>query len=283
MIKVIRSAREMFKYQRRIKERGGSIALVPTMGALHEGHLSLVAAARQKADHLVVSIFVNPLQFAPAEDINQYPRDLNADKKMLEPFKPLVIFHPTASDLYPEGFETEVQVKSLSKKLCGQFRPGHFAGVATVVAKLFNIVQPDHAFFGEKDYQQQLIIKKLVRDLNYDIHIHTHPTVREYDGLALSSRNAYLTPGERKAAGVLYRALTRAKKDIRDGETDVQKLQFMLRRIIGFEPTVRIQYLSIVDPETLENIKRIDRKVLVALAVHIGKTRLIDNMVISPK
>jgi pantoate--beta-alanine ligase len=195
------------------------------MGALHEGHLSLVAAARQKADHLVVSIFVNPLQFAPAEDINQYPRDLNADKKLLEPFQPLVIFHPTAGDLYPQGFETEVQVKSLSKKLCGQFRPGHFAGVATVVAKLFNIVQPDHAFFGEKDYQQQLIIKKLARDLNYDIHIHTIPTVREYDGLALSSRNVYLTPAERKSAGVLYRALTRAKKDIREGETDVQKLQ----------------------------------------------------------
>lgn len=266
----------------RLRERGQKIAFVPTMGALHEGHLALLTAAREYADQVVVSIFVNPIQFAPGEDFERYPRDLNGDKKKLKPFEPLILFCPSAAAMFPGDFKTRIEVEEISQKLCGKFRLGHFKGVATVVAKLFNIVKPHFALFGEKDYQQLLVIKQLVRDLNLGIKIIACPTVREYDGLALSSRNRNLSAPERKAATVLYRALTRAKKEIEGGETDTRRILLSLGRLIGFEPTVRVEYIAIVDPETLREVKDIKGKVLVALAARLGKTRLIDNLLITP-
>lgn len=282
-MKVIQSIKEMAAFSGRVRERGQKLALVPTMGSLHEGHLSLVEAARKKADVVVVSIFVNKAQFAPHEDFARYPRDLKKDKSVLSPFEPIIIFHPAASDMYADNFDTWVEEETLSKKLCGKFRMGHFKGVATVICKLFNIVRPDLAYFGDKDHQQLLIIRKLVKDLNYPVEIHSCPTVREYDGLALSSRNAYLSVPERKAALMLYKALIRAKKDIEDGECDSRRIIVTLGRLLGFEPVIRVEYLSIVDPHTLEDVKEIKGKVLVAMAVRIGTTRLIDSMQISPK
>jgi pantoate--beta-alanine ligase len=283
MIKVISSVPEMVRFCRRVKERGQKIALVPTLGTLHEGHLSLVAAAKAKADILVVSIFVNPIQFSPQEDLKKYPRNLRRDQLLLKPFAPLTLFHPSPADLYPQDFDTYVEEKDLSPRLCGQFRPGHFRGVTTVVAKLFNIIQPDYAFFGEKDFQQQLIIKKMVRDLNYPLEIVILPTVREYDGLALSSRNSYLKPGERKSATILYRALNRGKEDLERGETDAHKILLNMKRLIAFEPAVRLEYLVMVDPVTLEPLKRVRGRVLLALAARVGSTRLIDNLIVCPK
>jgi len=282
-MRVIKSAREMSQFSKRAKSRGQKIALVPTLGALHEGHLSLVAAAREAAEVLAVSIFVNPIQFGPQEDLKKYPRTLRRDMALLKPFEPVVIFHPAPNDLYPEKYETFVELKDLGKKLCGQFRPGHFKGVCTVVAKLFNIVRPDLAYFGEKDYQQQLIIKKMVRDLNYDIQIISLPTVREYDGLALSSRNIFLNKNQRKSATILYRALIRAKKDIEAGEGDARKIILRMGSLVGGEPSVRIEYLAVVNPETLENVKTIKGQVLLALAARVGSIRLIDNLVVHPK
>jgi pantoate--beta-alanine ligase len=281
-MKTVHSLPEMSALSDRLRERGQKIAFVPTMGALHEGHLSLLTAAQQHADQVVVSIFVNPIQFAPGEDFERYPRDLSGDKKKLKSFEPLILFSPAASAMFPPDFKTRVEVEEISQKLCGKFRLGHFKGVATVVAKLFNIVKPHFAVFGEKDYQQLLIIKQLVRDLNMGIKIIACPTVREYDGLALSSRNRNLSAQERKAATVLYRALTRAKKEIEGGETDTRRILLSLGRLIGFEPTVRVEYIAIVDPETLREVKTIKGKVLVALAARLGKTRLIDNLLITP-
>jgi len=282
-MKTISSIKEMSQFSNRVRERGQTLALVPTMGALHEGHLSLIQAAKEKADVVVVSIFVNPTQFAPSEDFSKYPKNLKHDKNLLNNFKPIIIFHPKADDIYGHDFDTWVEEDTLSKKLCGKFRLGHFKGVTTIVSKLFNIVRPDFAFFGEKDYQQQLIIKKLVKDLNYPVNVLTCPTVREYDGLAMSSRNKFLDDKERKAAGMVYKALIRAKKDIEAGDTDSRRIYVNIGRLLGFEPAIRVDYIAIVDPHTLEDIKEIKGKVLVALAVRIGKTRLIDNMMISPK
>lgn len=281
-MKTVHSLSEMSSFSDRIRERGLKIALVPTMGALHEGHLSLLTKAREHADQVVISIFVNPIQFAPGEDFERYPRDLAGDKKLLKSFEPLILFYPSAAAMFPTDFKTRVEVEEISQKLCGKFRLGHFKGVATVVAKLFNIVKPHFAVFGEKDYQQVLVIKQLVSDLNLGVKILSCPTVREYDGLALSSRNRNLTPHERKAATVLYRALTRAKKEIEGGESDARKILLSLGRLIGFEPTVRVEYITIVDPETLREVKDIKGKVLVALAARLGKTRLIDNLLITP-
>ncbi len=282
-MKVIHSIKEMSQFSSRVHERGQKLALIPTMGALHEGHISLVHAAKSKADVVVVSIFVNPIQFVPNEDFTNYPRDFKSDKTILKPFEPIIIFHPNASDMYSPEFDTRVEEETLSKKLCGKFRMGHFKGVATVVVKLFNVVRPDLAFFGEKDYQQQLIIKRIVKDLNYPIEISTCPTVREYDGLAMSSRNKYLNEKDRKSAAMIYKALIRAKKDIEGGESDSRRIYVNIGRLLGFEPSIRVDYIAIVDPHTLEDIKEIKGRVLVALAVRIGKTRLIDNMLISPK
>jgi pantoate--beta-alanine ligase len=276
----IKALKEMQAYSLKAKQRGKTVCLVPTMGYLHEGHLSLVEAAKEKGDITVVSIFVNPLQFGPTEDLAHYPRNLARDKKLLKNFAVDVLFIPDASHLYPDDFKTFVEVEALSNKLCGHTRPTHFRGVTTIVAKLFNLVMPDFAFFGEKDFQQQLIIKKMVRDLNFPVQIISLPTVREFDGLAMSSRNQYLTPKERVSAAILYRALILAKQEIEKGEKDPRRLLLRMRSLIGTEPSLRLDYLSIVDPHTLEDKKKIEGSVLIALAAYLGKARLIDNIII---
>jgi len=276
----IRAIGEMRLFSARARFRGKKVGLVPTMGALHEGHLSLVAEARKRSDVAVVSIFVNPLQFSPREDFKAYPRDLRKDRRLLKNFDVDAVFIPEAAEMFPKDFKTYVEVKELSDKLCGGSRPGHFQGVATVVAKLFNIVCPDLAFFGEKDYQQQLLIRRMARELDLPVGIVALPTVREFDGLAMSSRNTYLSPEERSAATALYRALCLAKTRIQAGERDAGKLRSHMTALLLNEPKVRIDYISVADPEDLTEIKKIKGKVLVALAAYVGKTRLIDNMVI---
>ncbi|MDD5593141.1 MAG: pantoate--beta-alanine ligase [Candidatus Margulisbacteria bacterium] len=276
----IKNPREMYLYSLKAKSHGKRVGFVPTMGALHEGHLSLVEEAKKKSDIVVVSIFVNPIQFAPNEDFTGYPRNTGRDKKLLKNFAIDVLFLPPADKLFPDGFKTFVEVDVLSKKMCGRSRPAHFRGVATIVTKLFNIVNPDVAFFGEKDYQQQLIIRQMAADLNFPIEVVSLPTVREFDGLAMSSRNAYLNQKERKSAAILYKALSLAQREIQSGERDVNKLLFRLRSLIGSEPVVRLDYLLAADPRTLQEVKSIKGKVLFALAAYIGKTRLIDNLVV---
>lgn len=258
---------------------GRSIGFVPTMGALHEGHLSLVRVCKQENDITVVSIFVNPLQFGPSEDYNQYPRDIEGDMEKLKREGVDVLFLPDKEHVYPEGFSTTIEVSGLSDKLCGAFRPGHFRGVATVVAKLFNIVNPSRAYFGQKDYQQTLIIKRLVRDLDMNIDIVVCPTVREEDGLAMSSRNLYLSEKERNAATVLYRALRSGYEAIKSGIIKTEKIKEIMYKVVNSEPLVsEIQYLSVYDPEDLEEIDIISKTALIAGAIKIGNTRLIDNI-----
>jgi len=275
----IRKIKEMRSFSQRVKAFGKTIGFVPTMGALHEGHLSLVTEARRKSGVVVVSIFVNPIQFGPKEDYTHYPRNLARDKKLLKEVGTDVIFVPEVEEMFPEGFKTYVEVEALSKVMCGKSRPTHFKGVTTVVAKLFNIVLPDYAFFGEKDYQQQVIIKQMVKDLNFPVEIITLPTVREFDGLAMSSRNAYLSEKERKIAPILYQALTLAKEEIKKGVRDPQKVIRKMRTLIAQEPAVRLDYITLVHPETLEELKVIRGRVLIALAAYLGKARLIDNLV----
>ncbi len=255
-----------------------TIGFVPTMGALHEGHLSLVRISRQENDITVVSIFVNPLQFGPSEDYNQYPRDIEGDTEKLRKEGVDILFLPDSDHMYPEGFCTFVEVSGLSDKLCGAFRPGHFRGVATVVTKLFNIVNPTRAYFGQKDYQQALVIRRLVQDLDMNIDIVVCPTVREEDGLAMSSRNLYLNEKERPAATVLYRALQAGYKAIKSGIIKREEIERIMRDIINSEPLVKIQYLSVYDPENLDLLDVIKKKALIAGAIRIGNTRLIDNI-----
>ena len=276
----IKKLREMYLYSLKAKSHGKKVGLVPTMGALHEGHLSLVEEAKKKCDIVVVSIFVNPLQFAPSEDLARYPRNLKRDKNLLKNFSVDILFLPEAAQMFPAGFKTFVEVEALSKKMCGRSRPAHFRGVTTVVAKLFNVVGPDIAFFGEKDYQQQLIIRQMTTDLNLPVEIIALPTVREFDGLAMSSRNAYLNQKERKSAAILFKALSLAQREIGGGERDLNKLLFRMRALIGSEPTVRLDYLTTADPHTLHEVKAIRGKVLLAVAAYIGKTRLIDNLIV---
>lgn len=271
----LKEMQELSAQARRDKRQ---IGFVPTMGALHEGHLSLVAQAGKECDLLVVSIFVNPIQFGPQEDFNAYPRDFEKDAQLLAPYNVDVLFAPQAAEMFPEGFSSQIEVKGLTEMLCGQSRSGHFAGVTTVVAKLFNLVQPDKAFFGAKDYQQQLVIRKMAKDLNFPVEIVTLPTVRENDGLAMSSRNRYLSPEERKAATILYRALLLAKEALAKG-TDPIKVRQQIEGFIGQEPLAKVDYVVVVDPMTLADVSK-DGKCLVALAVYIGKTRLIDNLVV---
>ena len=276
----IKDPREMFLYAQRARSHGKKIGLVPTMGALHEGHLSLVAEARRKADVVVVSIFVNPIQFGPKEDFARYPRDIRRDRKLLGNFEVDVLFVPEADEMFLRGFKTHVEVEGFLEKMCGKSRPGHFRGVATVVAKLFNIVCPDLAFFGEKDYQQLVIIRQMARDLNFPAEIISLPTVREFDGLAMSSRNAGLSPKERKSAPILYKALCLAKERIEKGERDPRKILLRMRSLIAGERKVRLDYVAIVDPVTLEAVKKVKGRAWVALAAYLGKTRLIDNMIV---
>jgi pantoate--beta-alanine ligase len=281
-MRVIEKVNDMKNLSKEWRREGYVISFVPTMGFLHEGHLALVRKAKELGDKVVVSIFVNPLQFGPSEDFREYPRDLERDKKLLQKEGVDALFVPNAEEMYPPDFQTYVEVTKLTKGLCGAFRPGHFKGVTTVVLKLFNIVQPDIAIFGEKDYQQLQVIKQMVKDLNLDIKIVGHPTVRETDGLAMSSRNTYLSPLEKKSALSLYKALLLAEKLIKEGEKEAKKIKKELEEFIYSFPFTRVQYIELVDPETLEPVEIIDKPVLCALAVYVGKARLIDNKIIVP-
>ncbi|MER3420693.1 MAG: pantoate--beta-alanine ligase [Chloroflexota bacterium] len=256
------------------------LGFVPTMGYLHEGHLALVRRARAECPSVVVSIFVNPTQFGPREDFARYPRDPERDLALLEKEGVDLVFMPEAAEMYPPGFDTWVEVGTITRRLEGRARPGHFRGVATVVCKLFNIVQPRRAYFGEKDAQQLRVVRKMVRDLDMPIEIVPVPTVREPDGLALSSRNVYLSPDERRQALALSAALRLAQELVAQGERRAAVLRARMRRRIRQEPDARIDYVSVADAETLEELTVVDRPALVSLAVRIGATRLIDNVVV---
>lgn len=271
----------MQETSRRHLSKGKAVGLVPTMGALHKGHLSLIKRARLENDIVVVSIFVNPIQFGQNEDFDKYPRDREGDMEKLRGEGADILFAPEPRTMYPEGFSTSVAVTGLSDRLCGAFRPGHFTGVATVVCKLFNIVKPTRAYFGQKDFQQTAVIRRMAGDLNMDIELVVCPTVRESDGLAMSSRNAYLGPAERKAAAVLYRALASASQAAKAGSASPADIKNQLCAIIKEEPLVsEIQYAGVYDTATLEELSEFRRQNLLALAVKIGSTRLIDNMVV---
>jgi pantoate--beta-alanine ligase len=262
------------------RQQGHRIALVPTMGALHEGHLSLVREGKSRGNRVVVSIFVNPTQFAPAEDFAAYPRNFDRDCSLLEAEGIDVLFHPAADDIYTPGDQTHVEVKELSNILCGAQRPGHFRGVATVVTKLFSVVRPHVAVFGEKDYQQMQIIRRLVRDLFLDVEIVGYPIVRESDGVAMSSRNAYLNVDEREAARCLSRSLRKAECLLRQGEVSAKAIVEAVKADLQGEPLALVEYVAICDVETLEPIEQIRNSALLALSVTIGKARLIDNKVL---
>jgi pantoate--beta-alanine ligase len=272
----------MRRRSRQLKAAGRSIAFVPTMGFLHEGHLSLMREGRRRADVLVASIFVNPTQFAPSEDFATYPRNPEGDSALTRAVGVDILFTPDSRTVYPEGYQTYVQLEALPHHLCGLSRPVFFRGVATVVTKLFHIVQPDIAIFGEKDYQQLMVIRRMVQDLDFGIEIVGGPTVREPDGLAMSSRNAYLTPAQRPAALSLYQTLQAAAAQVAAGEQDAARVVAAARERIGAFPETAVDYIAIVDPETLADVAVIDRPVRMALAVWVGKTRLIDNLSLSP-
>jgi pantoate--beta-alanine ligase len=279
-MKTIRSIKEMqaFSEETRIKEK--KIAFVPTMGFLHEGHLHLIRQARTMGDVLIVSIFVNPIQFGPTEDFKQYPRDWNRDAHLCESGGADVIFAPIVEEMYPEAFQTAVSVPHLSQNLCGISRPTHFQGVATVVAKLFNCTRPHVALFGEKDFQQLAVIKRMVEDLNFEINVIGVPTVREAEGLAMSSRNTYLNTQERRSALSLSKALLKAQELFQSGERDARVLIDTAREIITREEGAAIDYIKICDTVTLQDVDTITRPAVMALAVKIGKARLIDNVVL---
>ncbi len=279
-IQLVEKVREMQLQADRWRQEGKLIGLVPTMGYLHEGHLSLIRLARQRADVVVTSIFVNPTQFAPHEDFERYPRDLPRDMQLAQEAGCDVVFHPSAAEMYPEGYLTYVEVDKLTRVLCGRSRPTHFRGVTTVVAKLFNIVKPHFAVFGQKDAQQALVVKRMAQDLNFDLEIMVGPIVREADGLAMSSRNAYLSPAERSRAVVLHRALQRAAELVSRGERDAARLREEMTQVIQTAPDAHIDYVALVDAQTLEELDRLRGQVLVALAVWIGTTRLIDNLLL---
>jgi pantoate--beta-alanine ligase len=253
------------------------------MGALHEGHRSLIRAARLACDASAVSIFVNPLQFGPLEDFDRYPRSLAQDLRLCQSAGVDAVFIPRAQEMYPPDFETAVSVQRLTRRYEGLSRPGHFGGVTTVVMKLLNIVRPDQAFFGQKDYQQAVVVERLVKDLNLDTEIVVRPTVRAPDGLALSSRNRLLSPEERKAATVLYRALSDGRELIRAGERSVKKVEAAMTRLIWAEPRARLDYLAVADPITLDEVRSVRGRVVLLLAVWIGKSRLIDNVIVTAR
>ncbi|MGH9955873.1 MAG: pantoate--beta-alanine ligase [Pyrinomonadaceae bacterium] len=278
-MEIINRRQRMSSVARKIRrEQDRTIGLVPTMGALHEGHLSLVREARRMCDVVVVSVFVNPAQFGPGEDFESYPRDLTKDTALLTDYNVDFIFAPPIEEIYPKGFASYVNVEGLSEQLEGAARPGHFRGVATIVTILLNVVRPDFAFFGQKDAQQAVIIRRLVRDLAFDTEVIVLPTVREDSGLAMSSRNLYLKPDEHDAATVIHKALAKAKETYKAGERSGPKLADLVRTMIEAEPRARVDYVSITDAETLEKLDRLDeRPVLVAVAAYVGKTRLIDN------
>jgi pantoate--beta-alanine ligase len=276
-MRVIERASEMRAWSDEARRDGRRIGLVPTMGYLHAGHLSLVRAACERATACVVSIFVNPLQFGPGEDLARYPRDLERDRELLRDAGVDVLYLPEAAQMYPPGFQTEVRVGEVTRELCGRSRPGHFRGVTTVVAKLFNAVRPDVAVFGEKDYQQLAAVRRMVLDLDFGIEIVGAPIVREADGLALSSRNAYLSAEERRAALCLSRALAAAQKVVGGGERSCGTILRQVRGVLAAEPLARVDYAEIVDPETILPVDTLAGAARLALAVQVGRTRLIDN------
>jgi pantoate--beta-alanine ligase len=276
-MQLIRTLSELRKYVITLPR---PLGLVPTMGFLHEGHLALVRRARTECASVGVSIFVNPTQFGPQEDLARYPRDLERDLRLLEQAGADVVWAPEADEVYPPGYQTYVNVEQVALPLEGTTRPGHFRGVATVVAKLFNAFAPDRAYFGQKDAQQVAVIRQMARDLNFELEIVVCPTVRESDGLAMSSRNTYLDPEERRAAAVLYRALSAARSAYQRGERNAENLRAAMGRCLAAEPLARVEYVSAADPDTMQELDRMERSALLSMAVRIGKIRLIDNFVL---
>jgi pantoate--beta-alanine ligase len=263
------------------RERAGSVGLVPTMGYLHAGHVSLVERARRENDRVAASLFVNPTQFGPKEDLARYPRDIDRDTRLLEAAGCDLLFAPAVEEIYPAGFETAVDVGTVGATLEGARRPGHFRGVATVVMKLFGIVQPDRAYFGHKDAQQLAVIRKMVRDLDLPVEIRGCPTMREADGLAMSSRNVYLDADDRRAAPALHRALAAARDRWSAGERNAEALREVMRAVLAAEPRIRVDYVSVADPDTCAELEQVDGPALFSLAAHVGKARLIDNVVVA--
>ncbi len=273
---------EMTAWAEQHRVAGRSVGLVPTMGYFHEGHLSLMRAARRRGDLVVVSLFVNPMQFGPSEDLSRYPRDLQRDLSLAEGEGVHAVFAPEALDMYPEGFASRIHISGITEGLCGASRPGHFDGVATVVAKLFNIVKPHFAVFGQKDFQQLAVIERMVSDLNLDVEIIGHPVVREADGLAMSSRNVYLGAGEREVARCLPQALDRARDLVEGGERRADRVLAEIAAGINKQPGVRIDYCKLVDRLSLHEKQQIDRDTILVMAVFVGRTRLIDNGAVWP-
>lgn len=281
MIPVVKTISEVREQVRAWKNEGLSVGLVPTMGYLHEGHRSLIERAVADNDRVVVSVFVNPIQFAPNEDLESYPRDIEADRALCTDAGAAMVFNPEPAEMYPQGFCTAVDMNGLKFELCGKSRPIHFSGVCTVVTKLFNIVGPDRAYFGQKDAQQLAIIRRMVRDLNMPLEVVGCPIVREEDGLAKSSRNTYLNEQEREAALILSKTIFLGQKLVEEGERDAKKLIAAMEANIATEPMAHIDYVDVVDAESIERVERLEGEVLVAMAVYIGKTRLIDNFIAS--
>lgn len=281
-MKIIKEVDKMKTYAKIMKKENKLIGFIPTMGYLHEGHLSLMRTARKQTDTVIVSIFVNPLQFGPDEDFKKYPRDIKRDEELARQCGVDIMFYPDSEGMYPEGYSTYVNVEGLTEGLCGKSRAGHFRGVTTVVMKLFEIVKPDIAYFGQKDAQQAFVIKKMVEDLNMNITMKIMPIAREENGLAMSSRNAYLTKSERKEAALLFTSLKLAEESVNSGEKDPKKIIKNMRDLISASSTsAKIDYISIVDTKTMKEVRGIAGEVLIALAVFIGKTRLIDNIIIN--
>lgn len=279
-MKIVSTVEQVREEVKKWRQQGLTVGLVPTMGYLHEGHKSLIDKAVAQNDKVVVSVFVNPIQFGPTEDLATYPRDLERDAALCEDAGAALIFHPEKEDMYFDDFCTYIDMDGLTKGLCGKTRPIHFRGVCTVVGKLFNIVHPDRAYFGQKDAQQLAVVRRMVRDLNFDLEIVGCPIIREEDGLAKSSRNTYLSEEERQAAVILHKGLVKGEEMVRAGEKDVKKVLNAITEIIESEPLARIDYVEAVDFDNIETIDTIEGSVLVAVAVYIGKTRLIDNFIV---
>jgi pantoate--beta-alanine ligase len=282
-MKIIRSPRTMTVWSERLRREGVTIGFVPTMGALHDGHRALIRAARLRCDALVVSIFVNPTQFAPTEDLAKYPRPIEKDRALCQDEGVDVCFLPTTAAMYPEGFQTVVTVPAIARRWEGESRPQHFTGVATVVTKLFGMVRPHLALFGQKDYQQSALVRQLVQDLNLGVEILVRPTVRERDGLAMSSRNVYLSTEERRVAPIFFHALQAGRQAIETGTTDAKSVQAIIQKVLAGEPGIQSDYVAVCDPATLEPLTKIDRQAVLLGAVRIGSVRLIDNVLAGRK
>lgn len=281
MIQVVKTRKEVRDIVKQWRKEGLTVGLVPTMGFLHEGHQSLIEKSVSQNDRTVVSVFVNPIQFGPNEDLEAYPRDLEHDKALVEKAGGNLIFNPEPSEMYPDHFTSFIDTTETTELLCGAVRPVHFRGVCTVVGKLFNIVCPDRAYFGQKDAQQLATVKRFVRDLDFGLEIVPCPIIREDDGLAKSSRNTYLNPEERQAALILSKSLSLGKKAIEEGETDAQKVISIIRQNLETEPLARVDYVEVVDFENIQRVSTIQGETLVAIAVYVGKTRLIDNFIVN--